>query len=53
MADQKPVTLVYPDGREYTSSDPVEISNLQFGLGCTIKSEKSAAKADAPKEGSK
>lgn len=28
-----PVTLIAPNGAEYTTTDPVEASNLQFGHG--------------------
>ncbi|GAY12035.1 hypothetical protein [Pseudonocardia sp. N23] len=34
-------TLVHPDGREYQTSDPVELNNLVYGQGYRIKSGKS------------
>lgn len=37
MATPKTVTLVSPDGDEYHSSSPREISQLHYGLGYAFK----------------
>lgn len=34
-------TLIAPDGREYVTSDPVELNNLVYGQGYRIKSGRS------------
>jgi hypothetical protein len=34
-------TLIHPDGREYVTSDPVEMNNLVYGQGYRIKSGRS------------
>ncbi|MBN9108566.1 MAG: hypothetical protein J0I34_07265 [Pseudonocardia sp.] len=34
-------TLIAPDGREYVTSDPIELNNLVYGQGYRIKSGRS------------
>lgn len=47
MSAPKTVTLIDPNGGEYTASHPIDVTNLVYGAGYKVKGQKTPEEAIA------